>query len=627
MLSNDLRPVGYVKGLGMVVAEPLAHTSPSGLQQLAEEISEFPGVDAHLNNMVEVSDAAAENLPQLISTSFDPNTGGFDKQYNVPTPQGVRVWEIYRFHWQHFVMDTFAAHRLVEKAKTQTATATLAVIDSGYGNGLTGGNLSADLGSARFTAFTDFSRTGAPESVKVIDQMVDLAGSRVVIGLDGKRRREQRTGHGTAVLHFAAGSGALILGPGKDVDIHAMRTFILTGYPDRARSLAALEECAKLNTNTSTDDNIDVINYSLMTRWPISVGSVTENRLRKCFERISSGGGIVIIAAGNDATIAAINYPQYLVPERSYKRSKNLSMNVGASTCELVGGLGTEIHASSYSNTGSRVSVVAPGGQKDKAQLVKRTHEVDDLFQSQGTSYAAPMAAGLAAEMIYFDRALGRTRTNRQQFALKIVEMMEATADKLPNISDDKQGFGRINVWKAILAVANDGVAAESIPQTNNPFATLGNGLDDANTIWYGFEIRSNVQNATVWINTGVTPNKVTDVSAGLPAYKAPVAAGDIVAYKGLRNGDGPKVPRGVTVDVDGKATNGVFYTTFSIQRSYLVGGVLELRDPGAGSTTQPFYSLDLSNLPNMRSGTVTGSNNKAVTFDDFVFYVDAVVP
>ncbi|UCF05202.1 MAG: S8 family peptidase [bacterium] len=302
-----------------------------------------------------------------------------------------------------------------------------------------------------------------------------------------------------------------------------------------------------------------------------------------------------------------------------------------------------------FSNRGDRISVSAAGGQSrwyyDTRGVAAHAGRgtagnapVGNEFIVAGTSFSAPTVAGLAAEMIYFDQVLrnanaGLTGNALLTRRLQIVEMIEATADDLgtsnigngtntesPNDEagnglDEAFGHGRINAWKAMLAVANDGISKQP-GRTSAAFPSLSI-LPDADTEWYGFEIITSVKGATVWID-GI---KQTDAGATIPntpdatAYKGVIQ--DRVVYRGIDiNSDGNPDEDPTSGIVPIGNDGGEYYATFSIERGDIAGKTLSLRRPGETEDDPPFYNLRLE-LDKMREGKVPG-----VIFDDFVFEI-----
>jgi hypothetical protein len=350
-------------------------------------------------------------------------------------------------------------------------------------------------------------------------------------------------------------------------------------------------------------------------------------------------GKIWTAAAGNDGhctdpsptrasgpcgrTAAPPNYPSDLAPGRTRTSDTPLVMSVGATGTETETG-GPETLAR-FSNYGPRLSVVAGG---DKVVL---QDEKGKLGPHNGTSFAAPTVAGLAAEMIFLDRNLAGAR---RLSPLEIVELIEATADDLgttgrsgdapwPNDNpangyDIQFGHGRINVWKALLAVANGGTASDRsgpFPATHR--ASIG---DDT---WFGFSIRSPVRGATLWLDgRQLKDSGQTQVTGKTELSAAKGVDSSRVIQRGIDvNGDGipDEDPTSGVVPVG--VDRGEYIATFSIQKRDLERCdnrpcTLSLRRPDDGVDKAPFWSLRLE-LDKLMQNKVPG-----VVFDDFVFEV-----
>ena len=353
-------------------------------------------------------------------------------------------------------------------------------------------------------------------------------------------------GHGTAVTLLAAGGGARILGPGKDVRVLPVRirgarrpikgelALALTGYAAGLQAAASLDAA-----------EVDVVNLSvggsllkfrsiliqqrvplaergpLMRRFEASVSDAS----RPALDLLTRKGIIFVAAAGNDGAPTDLSTPQSLAPRRGPPGSRKMDGNglpiryplyllaAGTSLEDLVKG---PERAFDGSNLGPNISVAAPA-----ENLIGLTPDGD--FQVEdGTSFAAALVSGLAAELIFLDDAIrGRpTAGTRRDRRLAIVETIEATADDLgttqvfgtgllnnsPGNGPDRHfGHGRINAWKSALAIVNGGIAIEGRTDNQRPgrddlFTSL-RLLGADRTDWYGFKVRTSVLGATLWLD------------------------------------------------------------------------------------------------------------------------------
>jgi len=224
--------------------------------------------------------------------------------------------------------------------------------------------------------------TGAGTTVAVIDSGVSWGGSDAPVNLvagwdyvgnDGDPSDEN--GHGTHVagtIAQATDNGEGVVGMAPDTTILVYRVL------DRWGS-GSVYWTAKAIT-AATDNGADVINLSLGSSW----GSSTE---RNAVEYATASGVVVVAATGN-AGKNSVDYP-------------------GAYEDTIaVGAVGADKSVASYSNGGSHIDVVAPGGESGRD--VNRDGYGDGILQQtisgyeffDGTSMATPHVAGLAALLV-----------------------------------------------------------------------------------------------------------------------------------------------------------------------------------------------------------------------------------
>lgn len=165
-----------------------------------------------------------------------------------------------------------------------------------------------------------------------------------------------------------------------------------------------------------------------------------------------------------------------------------------------------------------------------------------------GTSFATPMTAGIVGELMMLDGDLTQPAN-----LPRALEYVEATADALPNVNaaggqggpanprnadpgpnaggpvngpqsptaaSTYQNIRRVHFWKAVLAALNKGLSAEGRGSAGatDPLFQHCTLIDDANTQWYGFEIRSPTPNALLyWRKPDGTMVPVHDEAALFP--------------------------------------------------------------------------------------------------------------
>lgn len=574
---------------------------------------------------------------------------------------------IFRYH---FFMDTFAAHRLVEHlVMTATQSAGVAIVDRGLGNGtntsdIPNGSL-FNLSSAPFVFNAAGIQTrhwngaawvaGPPPIARLADRAsghgtsvtAAAAGRGTQVlgpGLHVQVRPMRRTHPNFAQSVFA------VLGAARDPQVDVVNTswggFGLTPAQFTSLNLGAFSEnvlryASMPFLDVGLDGNrgtVDADGSQGNGRFDFTDGDgdnvhdngeasepFTDRNGNGAFDAFDALVWVASTGNNNGQDIGTTRLPGAFAPDANprgqwnpldgFNQQRELTMLAVSASGTNDRIRGAE-ELASYSNWGQRTSVAGPG---DAMILPDRN---GNLRRISGTSFAAPTVAGLAGEMIYLDKNLGQTLTSPQ-----IIELIEATADDLGtsqaavnttrpndrpgNTRDNYFGHGRVNVWKAILAVVNRGVATESHTSLGTDFPSL-TAVGEADTRWYGFKIHTPLRNTTAWLD-GV---QIADASSTAPGNDIRAYAGvatDRTIRIGVKNEDPTSgiVPVGSTSD---------FLLTFSIERSDLIkaGGKksLQLRRPGQTAADAPFFLLELD-LAKMRQGELPG-----VVFDDFVFEI-----
>jgi uncharacterized repeat protein (TIGR01451 family) len=632
-----LQPLDWIADLRFVRAAIPSGGDVMALLALLESLDD-PQLEAVLLNIRgDRRVALGESMPNTLSQAYKANgnadcsgagntwRGCFDHTAgSVTSPANV-----FRFH---FFLDTFAAHRLsAHLLGANPNRAGLAITDSGIGHTAGAANTHARVPVADLFGYArgpfNCDAQGNDQPARTLADVRDTDG------------------HGTSVIAAAAARGNDLVGASLHSRIRPMRD------NGTIAQVTAAIVCAARHAD------VQVLNISWGT---VGANAHQRNHMRNAVILLSNafvdtngdgqftftdtngngrhdpgeasepffdgnGNGAydaddrrILVAAMDNVGVdrGDTSIPDGFAPAGVRTAADLLILAVCATGTQDVRG---PEQIPRFAAWGARKSLSAPGDDvvlPDAAGVLRVTG---------GCSFAAPVVAGLAAEMRTLDRTLRPAVANRLA-PLQIVEIIQATADDLgtsarlnnqlrPNDMpgdgrDDFFGSGRVNLWKAILSTANGGVAGESHPGLAATFPSL-RAVADTDTRWYGFKIHSPMRGATVWID-GV---RVNDASSTAP--------GGINAYAGVRS------DRVIRIGVDGEdPTSGVvplgsrseFLATFSIERSDLLKAnglrILSLRRPGQGPDDAPFFNLEL-NLSAMRRGSVPG-----VVFDDFVFEV-----
>lgn len=260
---------------------------------------------------------------------------------------------------------------------------------------------------------------------------------------------EDKDGHGTDVSGIAAAdtnNGIDIAGVGWNVHLLEARVFPYGKAGANTEDIAAA-------INWAVASGARVINMSLGS------GSPDTTFEEPAVANAISKGVIVVAATGNDG-LNTVDYPAkdpgvVAVGASAYCDKATPTSACGTAINVLAGG---HEYVAGYSNFGAGTSVVAPGGDPDKAQTqcttlacVDRLQWIDNLDSLQGpfkeelgffagTSMATPHVAGAASLMVSKDPALTPAQA---------LSILKSTAD---NISDPHMGSGRLNVVNALAA-------------------------------------------------------------------------------------------------------------------------------------------------------------------------------
>lgn len=619
------------------------------------------------NVMLEDESTLGEQLPTRLAAAYRPAgnadctaagtalMGCFDRGLEEGDPLlGFRY---------HFLYDTFAGHRLVTHLLRDVSTPErigIAVVDSGFGeDGVNPSDIpAADFFGASSAPYGIGSGRGALKRINNVGRLecrdranLPWAPCPATLG-----DVEDVSDHGTGVTVAAAGRGKVKIRNGSDVSLLGTSPNARVRVLRRSKGPTAFDSLAPIYA-AAIDPEVHVINTSFGKKYPADQRGNLARELngltRNLTELVRDRGKIWVASAGNDRSCtdplrarrpcgrnAKVHFPSDLAPGPgprgpadptilSVANSRTVGLLSRTESRQVIDVLAGSERLHGGSNYGPRVSVTAGGGD---LVVLGNDGALDARF---GTSFSAPTVAGLAAEMLHLNRNLPGVR---RLSALQIIELIEATADDLgsrrrrppfvnnqpANGRDAAFGHGRINVWKALLAVANGGLARESSDPAQ--FPSLGPAAENAST-WFGLSVQSPVHDASLWLDGRPVQDPVTVRPTGNGVSR------DLTAYKGV---DSTRVvQRGVDVNGDGIAdddpTSGVvpvgaaageFIATLSLQRSdFRCDGrpcTLSLRRPGETVEDLPFFSIRLE-LDAMRQGRVPG-----VVFDDFVFEISA---
>jgi serine protease AprX len=305
-------------------------------------------------------------------------------------------------------------------------------------------------------ARTRYGATGAGVNVAVIDSGVqphtDLPLSRIKMFVDfvnGKTTPYDDYGHGTHVAGIIAGSGAAssgkYAGVAPSAGIVALKVLRADGSGSTSTVMAALEWVLANHARY----NVRVVNLSL--GHPIFEAAATDP-LVQLVERVKERGILVAVAAGNmgNNALGQTVYGSITSPANAQG-----ALAVGASDTKYTLARGDDAVASFSSRGPTRydyyakpdvvapgyhvVSLLAPGSYL--ATKYSSLQVGSSYFRLNGTSMAAPVAAGAAALLFSANPALTANAAKG---------VLQFTAQRMKSLDIMTQGTGQVNVAGAV---------------------------------------------------------------------------------------------------------------------------------------------------------------------------------
>jgi subtilisin family serine protease len=262
---------------------------------------------------------------------------------------------------------------------------------------------------------------GAGVTVAVLDSGVDVShpdlASRIVGGTSivGGSGYDDLTGHGTSVAGAAVAAGD----NGTGVASVAFEASLLPVRVSGSDGWATDRDIAD-GLVWAVERGARVLNLSFAT---VEESSTISSAARYAMSR----GGLVVAAAGNCACRRSTRDDPYI-----------LSVSATQPNDELA----------SFSSYGPYVDVSAPG------RYIYTTKVGGGTRPSSGTSFASPVAAGVAALLFSIDPSLTPQ---------EVEDILERSADDLGGAGyDESYGYGRLDAWSAVAMVA--GGAAPTPP-------------------------------------------------------------------------------------------------------------------------------------------------------------------
>ncbi len=219
-------------------------------------------------------------------------------------------------------------------------------------------------------------------------------------------------GHGTAVAGAAGAAtdnGVGVAGIGWRTPIMPLVVLDASDYASYSNVANAIIYAA--------DHGVRIINVSIS-------GSSSSSLLQSAIDYAWNKGALVFAAAGNNSSSAP-----------TYPAACNHAIAVSSTESDDT--------FSGFSNYGSWITLSAPGN------YILTTNRGGGYGQWQGTSFASPIAAGVAALVWSARPALDRD---------SVLNILKQNADDLGAFGFDQQfGYGRVNAFKAVNAALSIG--------------------------------------------------------------------------------------------------------------------------------------------------------------------------
>ena len=215
-------------------------------------------------------------------------------------------------------------------------------------------------------------------------------------------------GHGTAV----AGSAASRIGLARKAKILPVKIGALNQF-----STEAIID----GIYYAVDNGAKVINLS-------ASAPESEPLLRKALEYARKAGVLVVVASGNEGLETTRSFPA------SYHLDNVISVAASGSTA-----------LSPYSNYGvETVDIVAPGGDDSNPYMTLNMYSPKGsrFIKQSGTSYAAPIVAGLAAQILSI---------NPKLTPVEVKDIILSTGDRYEGLIGKVKSERHINALNAVL--------------------------------------------------------------------------------------------------------------------------------------------------------------------------------
>ena len=447
LLTLPAKAADRRRGLALLAGEPVSGTAVSPLA--------LPTLSAHAApSALDDIDARLDTLRYAKALRATGAYAYAEPNWRLDTSATVGLFPPDDLHhaeqrWQHALIELPGAMARLHALPSQPAQRpVIAVIDTGVM--LDHPDLQPQLASRGRTFLTE-----------------RLPGDRNQANGDDQRRTEDPfVSHGTHVAGTAAAAtfnGIGIAGVAPMARLMPLNVFGRNGSAKSIDILQAMLYAAGLDNSAGVlpARRADVLNLSLGSPGPCSVA------FQDTVNRVRAAGTLVVAAAGSKA-------------DNTGGQAVEVQQPANCAGVIAVGAVRSDRQLSAYANTGSALTVAAPGGDlspQDLASglsagifstLVNFTGDgqrVAGVGPQQGSSMAAPQVSGVLALMRYLDPELSVDAVDALLASGQLTDDLGAPG------RDSAHGWGLVNARKAVEAVLRPQAGTDRVA---SGAATLG---------------------------------------------------------------------------------------------------------------------------------------------------------
>jgi subtilisin family serine protease len=276
----------------------------------------------------------------------------------------------------------------------------------------------------------------------IVDQQCFSSGSRSCApnNLPKSTNAEDEQGHGTSVSSIVLGRGnEAPLGVAPEAKLVAVRVFRDSGGAPTNDIVDGLD----WTLQRQTANNIKVVNMSL--GGGASIGQNCDNEyaaVKSSFQRLGNRGISIFVATGNGGNTDRVAFPACISNSVGIGSTWDTELDLGRPNCHDKTRVGP-MDITCYTDRGRAMDFVAPGSVIVTAKMGGGATGSGPTAGGHGTSFASPMAAGVAALLLQIDPKLRQADIER---------IFKNTADVIKH-PDTEIDVYRINALRAVESI------------------------------------------------------------------------------------------------------------------------------------------------------------------------------